>query len=590
MKQKIKNNIVRAFLLGGVLAGTAACSDDHFDIVASGTATVSIMDNISEQDDLSGFASILSRTYVMRSEYSHNSTITYADLLSTSQNFTVWAPVDGDSWDPQTYLDILDEAASVRQSDSTRFWELNRQVEMQFVRNHIARANYEATPSLQTVRLMNDKRCQYNIGENTFNDIKMTGSIPSSNGMLRKLSEVSPYAYNISDYLAENPEWSDLYTYIHSQDSLMFDASSSVEGTYIDGELVYADSAWTLSSPISNYLGRIDSEDSTYVGVLPTNSGWSAAYEKYKSYFEYGETYSHTFSEDNGSFTTTGDSVINLYSGTLEFDDDDNADSLQEVMTKTALLSCMFFSATQITGLDVDESTDEQILSAMLTADSLGSDQRYYIYNAASYFGSGEPYYASNGYVYTVESLDIDGAKTIQDQNIVDLEGEELPHVYLSSGSASTVSLDEVSRNDTVKGDVSEDSYARYTRSGDGQMIVDFPLRGVYSAKYDIYVVMLPSNISTDYDATNESIVFNASLFLDDDRTSSPSASVSSVQVEPDTVNTILLFEDFRFEKCYAGLTQTTFPRLRLTLPRGTSSTASALNIDRIYLVPKGND
>ena len=190
-----------------VLSGTVACSDDHFDVVVTESASASIWENMEAQSDLSNFVEILENTQVMRTDNDQNATISYAQLLSSSQNFTVWAPVDG-SYDAQRYLDILKEAKDVKNTDPARFRELNREVEVQFVRNHIARSNYEATAAPQTVRLMNDKRCEYTVGD-SFNGVKLSGNvIPASNGMLHKLSAVSPFAFNIFDYLAENPDWS----------------------------------------------------------------------------------------------------------------------------------------------------------------------------------------------------------------------------------------------------------------------------------------------------------------------------------------------------------------------------------------------
>ena len=318
-----------------IVGGTAACSDDHFDVVVTESASASLWENMVAQSDLSNFVEILENTQVMRTDNDQNATISYAELLSSSQNFSVWAPVN-DSYDAKRYLDILKEAKSVKDTDPERFRELNRDVEVQFVRNHISRTNYEATAAPQTVRLMNDKRCEYTVGD-SFNGVKVQGStIPASNGVLHKLSGLSPFSFNIFDYLAENPEWSAVNEYVHSQDTLLFDESSSIEGTIIDGEMVYVDSVFYTRSPLSSYLGSVSSEDSMYVGVMPTNDAWNKAYEKYKTYYQYGESYDNEFNSETGRFINTGSAAYKV-----------NADSLQEVMTKNSMLSDLFFTATQ---------------------------------------------------------------------------------------------------------------------------------------------------------------------------------------------------------------------------------------------------
>ncbi len=588
----MKNIVGSLFLMGAAAYGVTACSDDHFDVVVSGTSSASLMENMKSQPDLKSFVTILEKTRVMRTDNDKNATISYADLLSQDQNFTVWAPVDGSSTSSyvQRYLDLLEEASQVEKSDPERFRELNWQVENQLVRNHIARANYESTPTSQMVRLMNNKRCEYTASENTFNGIKLRGSvIPASNGVLHLLESPSPYAYNIYDYLAENPQWSDFNDYVHSQDTTIFNPSSSIEGAIVDGEMVYVDSVFYTSSPLTSYLGSISSEDSTYVGVVPDNAAWNSAYEKYKSYFEYGDSYAYQFDTEKGAFNYTGNQAYKP-----------NVDSLQETRTKEAILGSIMFSATQIPSIDVTDSAS--VVNTMLTADSLRSTTFRYVYNSNPggrnpYFGNAVPLRASNGYLFSVSDLNLDAAKTWQDE--INLEGENLPQVYLSGGDASIINLDEYTRNDTISGIVHGDAYARYDRGNSrSSMYVEFPLNNVLSAKYDIYAVLLPSNINTNYSDTLQSgevedIVFNAAIYLDTDASSRPTMEAEDLRASQDSVTHVLLFKDFRFPKSYYNLEVASFPRLRLTLPRLTSGEVSrceALNIDRIYLVPKGND
>lgn len=56
-------------------------------------------------------------------------------------------------------------------------------------------------------------------------------------------------------------------------------------------------------NPIFNQLGRIDSEDSLYWFVAPTNKIWKENIDLYRSYFEYHQ-----------SLEKDGDSLQNLYS------------------------------------------------------------------------------------------------------------------------------------------------------------------------------------------------------------------------------------------------------------------------------------
>ncbi len=591
MNQNIINRLKGAFLVTSVLFGAVACSDDHFDVQLSGNAGESLIQNIRATGELNDFATILERTTVMRTDNDKNATINYAQLLGENQNITVWAPKDG-TYDASKYLTLLDQADEAKASNNlVLFRELNRTVENQFVRNHMARANYETTAADQRVSLMNDKRCVYNAGEGLFNDValdKAFGTIPSSNGMLHVLNGVSPFAFNIYDYMKENSEWSAINDYIHSEDTLYFSASSSIEGTIIDGEMVYVDSVFVTSSPLSVYLGNISSEDSTYVAVLPNNEAWEAAFEKYKSYFKYGENYNYNWNTENGEFLNTSKNGKGYVA---------NVDSLEEVGTRTAILSSLVFSATQFPGVDVSDSA--AIINYALTADSLISTCYINVYRPEGqsvnpYFGNGQPLKASNGYIFTVDNYNIDAIKSWQNLNPIDYDAEYTSYnVYSSNvGNRTVLSLDETSRDSSITGIVHNDSYIRFERGSRSRMVIDFSLYNVMSAKYDVYIVMMPSAINKNYtDDLGEGVVedpqFDASIIMDDGTTLE---TVKDIHVNTDSVSHICLFENLPFPKSYFNLPVTSFPRLRLTVPAYTDDVCKALNIDRIYLVPKGND
>ena len=75
----------------------------------------------------------------------------------------------------------------------------NREVEKQFVRNHIARYNFSGVNGGDTIKvtLLNSKINDYNLLDNTFKKVAIDGMVnEASNGSLHKLKGVAPFAYN----------------------------------------------------------------------------------------------------------------------------------------------------------------------------------------------------------------------------------------------------------------------------------------------------------------------------------------------------------------------------------------------------------
>lgn len=145
MKNLFQNRVTGCLLGATLLLGVGACTDDHFDI-QPGTITGSktLWQNIAETPELDSLAMILQRAKVLKDEDDKGQKQTYAELLSSPQELTVWAPKNG-TYNARHYLDILDQADEVRLTDTVAARELDYVVSNQFVGNHLARFNYEST-------------------------------------------------------------------------------------------------------------------------------------------------------------------------------------------------------------------------------------------------------------------------------------------------------------------------------------------------------------------------------------------------------------------------------------------------------------
>ena len=195
------NRIYDQFLRGGLLCASlllslSSCTDDHFEVqpgAPSGANT--IWKNISSNPELTSLAEILQRTPVMRTESDRGRKQSYADFLNTSQEMTMWAPKNG-TYNAQAYLDSLDKADALKDTDLQASMKLYYMVSNQFVRNHLALFNYASSQSSQQVRLLNGKLASYSASDSLFNGVRLAGGnitdVVSSNGMLHVLDGVPP--------------------------------------------------------------------------------------------------------------------------------------------------------------------------------------------------------------------------------------------------------------------------------------------------------------------------------------------------------------------------------------------------------------
>ena len=346
----------------------------------------------------------------MTKETDTKSVLTYSEFLDQPQMVTLWAPVNG-TFDLSGYLKTLDSVSVLRGTDPVAAAKLEYTVANRFVQNHLARFNYEFAKDT-VVRMMNAKNCDYSPKNGTFNGVQIvSGSkVIGSNGVMHLLSQVSPFADNIFDYLASNPDVSTVYGIINSVEKTEFWPEGSTEGAMNDNaEMIYVDSVYTNTNEILDAsFAKIKSEDSIYIAVIPVNSAWSGAVEKVAPLFKYHSSYSYDWSKDENKFMKTGVNAWKI-----------NADSLQQVSTQSAIITSMYFNPTEFKGVNKKDSA--AVIQHFLYADSLIATNGTVFYNKA---GEGninpmfldaqgnliKPVRASNGYIFPVDVYNIDPA------------------------------------------------------------------------------------------------------------------------------------------------------------------------------------
>lgn len=631
--------------LGAVLLlFPTACSDDHFDLkYSSESGNKTIWENVQANPNLSQLAEILSRTKYYTSQSDTRRTMTYADLLNGSQAFTFFAPLN-DTYDAQFYLDQLTEIATKQRSgDPATIEQANYdeyKIGRQFLQNHILRGFHESNTDNEndSLLLLNGKLVSYYVGDNTFNDVKVSSKTPSSNGLLHCLDGYSQFLPNIYEYVLENSSEFDSAYVAYMDTTRTFNESRSEQGAMnSEGKMVYIDSIFDITY---NYLkdsrASVQNEDSFYIAVVPTNAAYTEGEAKLKSLFNYKSSYKDGYNGVENKFSDQAKAVA-------------NQDSLLNAQVKSAMLASMFFSPSifpeQYRPLPYRKNSETILNYAQNIADSLISTNGTVFYKSSQgtnpLFVGSTYETASNGVVFPMLSYQINPANSIVKKKTIDLRSYfngDATNTGNSTGSSNrggqviyltedtkSVSLDEngdtlrdvngnviyVSNHDgninstvdiTALGD--SKSYRYFELSG-SMMYIYIPLSGVYSTKYKIRIQVIPNDVNIakmwykeNKDGTRDTISqvtkFTARLLNDEGEKIGDDSE--DLIVEPGKVQTLTIWDEIEIPNCYANLPDginNSFPLLRLQVrqngqsPRKPNSTDRyGLSIVKIFVDP----
>lgn len=574
------------WLKGGLLGllaifGMASCSDDHFD-VSSTNASGTLWDNIVATNQLDSFAMILERTIVNKKEYGTPATLSYKGLLQSPRVFTVWAPKDG-TYNAAYWLNLLDQGD-------------NETVEKWFVKNHIANYNYPgSTPEVVRLLMYNSKYSTYDVPNNTFNDVAISSdakykNIPSENGTLHLLEKDNPYSYSLREIMEARPELANINQYIEDKDTLIFLPNSSVAGSTVNGEIQYVDSVFSESNKVLPSIST--NEDSLCAAIYPSNEAWNEAWEKIQRFYNYHENNKYTYYDEDISRNVT-DSV--------------DGDSLKELYTSRVIFNNMYYSLYEQVGFDTENATPESVQNWFNTADSLVSTSYYwsnYIYHQHApqchELAEGKlPIQTSNGFAFITDHFNFKANKSWQYDIIV--QGE-YSGAYLNRHSSSRLSttspygirhtITDGNRNDSVKGVLSNNSYQEFVPyNATAKPTVAFNLPNVLSGTYDIYAVIVPENMDDPSNTSPRKNKFTATLQYDLSETGRAStiSGGKNFESDPSKIDTILLFENFKFPYCYYGISNC-YPILSLTTQQSVSerrTVTTTLYIDCFILKGK---
>jgi hypothetical protein len=266
-------------------AALTACNEDfnaHYEEEKGVTPEFTLWQLIEQNGDLSLFAEMLKKTGC-------------DILLSSSQAFTVWAPVN-------EALQGLDMTNEEKLKD--------------IVLTHIARFKYIAGSQTETIAFtMNAKRIRFtgSNGQYTMNNAELASANHlANNGVLHIMKERIPFVKNIWEHLTE-PDMDSVKNYFDLFHLKIFSPGASKVVDYVDGMAVYDSIFFETNEmfyPALNGVGYLNNEDSVYTMILPNNEAWAKAYEQRKPYFETNAAGADSIQHRNTQYAIVRDLVF----------------------------------------------------------------------------------------------------------------------------------------------------------------------------------------------------------------------------------------------------------------------------------------
>lgn len=538
-----------------------SCSDwdDHYEadnsILSSQQAT--LWENIRSNGSLSEFASLLQKAG-------------YDEVLNASQTYTIWAPANG-SFD----YNVLNGYSKER-------------LQKEFVQNHIARNNYPVSGKVdERIYTLNEKLMFFSgNGNYAIQDVSITSPNQASrNGVFHVLGGKIPFMANIYESLNSNDYQLDsIANFFHDYDVKKLNEQKSVVGPMENGQITYLDSVFDEHNDLfTRYQAFINREDSNYTMIVPTNEAWRKARQQVREYFNYAPSFEYMENTSTGSDQKKV--TVNI----------SDMDYLKDSVVNHMLTCDLYFN---------NNLYDNKKLSKLQTGQRLQCDSLYgtvltkiYADDAARLFEDARRVDMSNGAIWVTDSLRMRSWTTWNPEIIV--QGEDritMSSTVNTDGDPERIYVTPGTQNPDVAGHISNNSYveARPISLSTNPGVV-FYLPEVRSTTYEIYIVMVPANI-TSVNREAKPYKFNVSLGYADEKGKNQDRDkkwcVESNFVSDSTrVDTIYLGE-FTFPVAYAG-TGDYAPYLRVNsavTSKERNNFDRTLRIDCVILRPKELD
>ena len=472
-------------LLLGVLllaGGTAlhSCSDewdDHYSDGGAGSVNatgISLWERLQSMEEYSSFVAKLEE---------HG----YDALLKQNRAFTVYAP---------------DNAAMSAYMADGKYSERDA-----FLRNHIAYFSHPLSSYTDTtVTMMNEKVMRVRggmLGTNQEQNIAFVDgqtNLPCRNGLLHGIQGILPYIPNLWEII--DAETTDYSKYVHLLDQYVLnEEESTVDSLNEAGQTVYLDSVLTYTNDNWKYVGELDTEDSSYVSLIMTDTAWAAAYRQIeRSFLYYPELQAEDFYQENAS--------------------DANKDSLaryKDAMIRQTILRTLTYRLPQVEQLLQDQYMPESDFISSVSGRRVPKEVLKTFLNRVSPDSVQE---ASNGRAYIVHSYDFANYDVVQDT--ITTEGENSSRMLRTTATGLTTStarlntdtlsyskigetLEELPNNveyyvpgmingKEEKHEVSGSEYLVVGGASNSAGVI-MGVSGTYSGQYDVWVTFIPASM-----------------------------------------------------------------------------------------------
>ena len=571
----------------GAAAAFTACSDtwdDHYDSLGNSGIVHegSLWQAIKSNSELSNFASVVEAC-------------DFAKSLDGSQVFTVFAPTNA-NFSTQQAQELI---ADYRQQVADSVLEDDNTVLKEFIHNHVALYNHSvSTKSNDSIVLMNGKYAVL-----TSNDIDGVALKSKNqlygNGVLYTLDNQIGYLANVFEYIRKEPGLDSLRSFLYSGDARIsgrsypkyyykqFVPEQSVAGSIVNGKTQYLDSVFIQRNELFSTLGQLNTEDSTYMMVAPTNQVWKQLIEEYEPYFNYPDGIT-------------------------------DRDSMVYTNSRLAIVQGTTFSRTYNSDAVLKDSamSVNSVKEYARRKNTWGANFHYYEYlkplEPKGVLSQTDIQRCSNGDVRKVDEWNFDKLMTFHRYRIIEAEGrnsvKEVSKYEDSHGdSLTTVSpvTRYVTSDNSFYGKVWGNSFVEFVPDVTTvNHSVTFYLRDVLSnIPYDIYLVTVPA-LANDSNATETQRLptrFKCSLWTPGKGTEKlinpkdPEGTLEDFVTTPDTIDYMLLAENYKFERCtYDVENEDRQALLQIDTRVGASDIRKGLftrtlRIDCILLVPHGS-
>ena len=567
-------------VLGLALAALTfvACADkwdDHYESKGEGMNSASLWQAISENSDLSNFASVVKACG-------------YDMALGSSQVFTVFAPTN-EQFSAQEAQELIDaynkEKGKVTEDDNT--------VIKEFIQNHIAMYNHSIAPtSNDSLVLMNGKKTTLSAKAFGANTILSTNQ-HFANGVLFTIQGKAQYIPTVFEYLRKDADLDSIASFFYNSRFYRkeFIPERSVAGGLENGKTVYLDSVFVQQDDLWDMLWAYTNEDdSTYWMVVPTNKEWKKLIEEYEPYFNY---------DDKVRFR----------------------DSMAYTLPRLAIVDGTTFSRTVNPDTHLqDSAVSTSAAESYVYRDSYWGNKNlhYYQFGGKSENNTQKPYaptgifsntqdvVCSNGIVKKSDDWKINKLNTFHRWIIVEAENTNAVKEVSKAENNTTKELEPTIEgvirrvlNSKFNNKVWNNAFVEFKQNKTNvQHSVTFNIRNVLSnIGYDIYLVTAPA-LANDSNATEANRIptkMDCTISYHDQQGETVKQVLKSkISNNADIVDYLLLAEDFKFPTASYGLTENDS---QVTLEVKTNVTAPELRskkfdrvmrIDCIMLVPHG--